>query len=963
LGLFLAFCWSLSPLIAQAFGPEYLPDAASHLGTVVINQDDQFATDPLVTLSIKATDNGSGVMQMQFSNDDQNWSPPEDYATNRQWQLAVADGDYPPLMNTVLKTVYVRVRYGDGTWSKAFSDGIVFAKSQQDVPQIQEVWIMQQRPSPYDSQQPQGSKLNPHIIPAGSNEAAFDTLMNSLAKTYAHYRASPGLNETSPPPMNNMTVMFLHIGPGTYLTHGDNGGRGGVLAWSPTAGERLKGAGKEATILKLVGGNTNTFAHVIGNSGGTGMAVYDNLEISDLTVDANMHEGGNTTSSWLRTGVTLVGNNAQLRRLRVKGFGSRIPGIEPGGMNGYNAGLGNLYNFHIEDCEILAPQKINKYFPLMIGYEGGGKDALTNFFYMLNVVIRNNYVNGLMYDQDIPINPYTNSFFERGSHGICLGATKNSIIEDNFVVHVMSGYYNDSFDIHDVLVRNNHFQDVIAGMNFGTGVADKLSYVSNWVELDPHYYTTPVSGSTTPSDYGWRKGVILNENLRAPINRALILGNVFQFTGGAVPAPALSTGFAVASLSGSADFENNTTFGIQEKMIRWYQSEGPPITYYDQQADILDPTRLPPITTINNHSEDGTIIEVYPYVLDQTLPRPVAVPNQPVSFPAPLINGNLPAMVSGLPQTNVIDQNGIFTWTPGTNDIGRYVVSFYDSPARTNDPRRTLITVQSGLTTQDPEYFATGLAGFWKLGEDFGSKFLDSSGNANHITLAGSAANYLARGVPGHRVGQTALHFENNNPVKSATLALPNGAQILNGFPFAYHPWLQRSTVLARPFTASYWFKPEHEPANFEAIINFGSLVICGVGPGLPRNNNLVEAVCYYGHSPDSTFYQGIHPQTITVSIGTWHQLAFVYDGVSSKIYLDGSKQAEMPCGQIEDFNVDQIYLGGGWSGDNYLGSLSEFALWNRPLADDEISRLYAGQQQAPLFPGLSPPTNVRVSP
>ena len=53
-------------------------------------------------------------------------------------------------MNTVLKTVYVRVQFGDGTWSKAFSDGIVFAKSSLDIPQTKEVWILQQRPTPYD---------------------------------------------------------------------------------------------------------------------------------------------------------------------------------------------------------------------------------------------------------------------------------------------------------------------------------------------------------------------------------------------------------------------------------------------------------------------------------------------------------------------------------------------------------------------------------------------------------------------------------------------------------------------------------------------------------------------------------------------------------------------------------------------------------------------------------------------
>ena len=949
-------------LTRLAAGADYLPDAAAHLGTLFINHDDQFTQDPLVTLNISAVDNGSGIVQMQFSNDDQNWSTPETYVTNKQWQLTVTWEDYPPLMNTVLKTVYVRVQYGDGTWSKAFSDGIVFAKSTQDIPLIQEVWVTQQRPSPYDASQPAGSKLNPYIIPAGANQPAFDTLMNTLAKTYGHYRSKPNEYETNPPPMNNITVMFLHIGPGTYLTHGDNGGHGLVQSWSPTAGGRIKGAGKNATILKMVGGNTNAVAHVIGNYGGPGLGVYNNTDLSDLTVDANMHEGGNTNGYWLRTGVTLAGNNTQLRRLRVQGFGSRIPGLEPGGMTGFNAGAGNLYNFHIEDCEVVAPQSRNSYKPLMIGYQGDGRDSQSNAYYMINVVIRNNYVNGRMYDQTTLLNPYTSLFTERASHGITLGGCKDSIIEDNLVVHTLSGYYNDSYDIHDVVVRNNHFRDVIGGLNFGTGASDRLDFIGNLVELDPHYYTTPANGGTTPSDFGWRKGIILNESLRAPIKRANIVSNVFQLTDQAVPASVLNIGLASASLSGSADFEGNTTIGIKEYMIKWYQSEGPPITYLDQQADILDPNKLPPVITANNHREDGSSIEVYPYVLDRTLPRPIVAPGEAISFPAPLINGNPPVMVTGLPTTNVLDLNGIFTWTPGTNDLGRYVVSFYDSFTRTNAPRRTLITVQSGLASEDPQFFAYGLKGYWKLGEDFGKVFLDSSGNGNLIDIGPSAINYLARGVPGHRAGQKAVHFENGNPIKAAMLSIFTNTPIMGGFPFAYHPWLQRSTTLTRPMTVSYWFKADHQPANLEVICNLGSLVVCGVGSGPATNNSLAEAVCYYGYSPDLTFYHGIHRQPVYVSIGVWHQQVFVYDGVSTHIYIDGIQRAEMTCGQLEDFDVNSlIYLGGGWGGDNYLGALSDLAIWNRPLSGDEVSRLFANQQQG--TPVISPPGNLRFKP
>ena len=960
-GLLLPLIGGVLMVIANALGAAYLPDAATHLGTVFINQNEQFTTNQPVTLSITAVNNGTGLAQMQFSDDDQIWSAPEPYASTKQWQLPVRLEDYPPTMNTVLKTVYVRVQYGDGSWSKAFSDGIVFAKSPQDVPKIKDIWIRQQRPSPYDGTQPQGSQLNPYIIAAGANEVAFDTLMHALAVNYSTYRATPVANQTEPPPVDNVEVLSLHLGPGTYETHGDFGGRGANLAWSPTAGARIAGAGRDLTLLKLVGGNSNALARVFGNYGGTGMGVYDNLEISDLTADANMHEGGNKTSGWARTGVTLAGNNVQLRRLRVKGFGSRLAGLEPGGMNGYNAGSGNLYNFHVEDCEVVAPQSLNKYTPLMIGYQGGGRDAQSNALYMINVVIRNNYINGMMYDQGAQLNPYTNSFNERGSHGVTLGGCKNGIIEDNFIVHVQSGYYNDTFDLNDVLVRNNHFRNVVSGINFGTGASQILRFEGNLVELDPHYYTTPAVGGTGPSDYGWRKGVILHESMRAPINHAIIRSNVFQFTDRTLPTAPLAGTFGDACLSGSVSFEHNSAFGLKRAPIKWYQWEGPPVTFFDQQADILDPAKPSPVITLNNRNDDGSIIEVYPYVLDRTLPRPVLVPGERIEFPAPLINGARPGMVTGLPLNNVLDANGIFSWTPTTSDVGEYVVSFYDSVSRIQEPRRTLITVQSGLAESDPLFFLSGLAGYWRLSESSGSIVADASGHGHNIAVPAASQNFLTLGAPGHRPGQKALRFKNTNPVKNPAFALPNIGQILGDFPMAFHPYLQRSTLLTRPFTASFWFKADHQPTNIEVMVDFGALAICGVGPSANRSTDLAGGFCYYGTSLDLNAYGSLHPQQLNLTVGTWHHLAFVYDGLSTMIYINGQPQAEIPCGQIEDFDGGRrISFGGGDGGENFLGSLSELAIWNRPLSAAEIARVYTVQQQDSVFPSMNRPSAVQ---
>ena len=69
---------------------------------VSINSGALYTTSTAVTLTPSATDgSGSGVAQMQFSNDNSTWSGWETYATTKSWTLASGDG---------LKTVYARFK-------------------------------------------------------------------------------------------------------------------------------------------------------------------------------------------------------------------------------------------------------------------------------------------------------------------------------------------------------------------------------------------------------------------------------------------------------------------------------------------------------------------------------------------------------------------------------------------------------------------------------------------------------------------------------------------------------------------------------------------------------------------------------------------------------------------------------------------------------------------------------------
>ena len=87
------------------------------LGTIAINNGDQYTNSDLVTLTLSAADNGGSVTQMRFSNDNSNWSTWEIYRTTRyDWALPGVDGS---------KTVFAQFRDEAGNISSSVSDNIV----------------------------------------------------------------------------------------------------------------------------------------------------------------------------------------------------------------------------------------------------------------------------------------------------------------------------------------------------------------------------------------------------------------------------------------------------------------------------------------------------------------------------------------------------------------------------------------------------------------------------------------------------------------------------------------------------------------------------------------------------------------------------------------------------------------------------------------------------------------------
>lgn len=87
-------------------------------GSIVINGGAASTNSPAVSLTLAATDIGSGVSQMRFSNDNATWSAWEAYAQAKAWTLAPGNG---------LKTVYVQFRDSAGNLSATSTDDITLS--------------------------------------------------------------------------------------------------------------------------------------------------------------------------------------------------------------------------------------------------------------------------------------------------------------------------------------------------------------------------------------------------------------------------------------------------------------------------------------------------------------------------------------------------------------------------------------------------------------------------------------------------------------------------------------------------------------------------------------------------------------------------------------------------------------------------------------------------------------------
>jgi hypothetical protein len=90
-------------------------DTTAPAGSIVIDKGAAWTASASVSLKLSCTDTRSGCSQMQLSNDNVTFTPPEAFATTRAWTLSGGDAR---------KTVYVRYIDHAGAVSRSYYDTI-----------------------------------------------------------------------------------------------------------------------------------------------------------------------------------------------------------------------------------------------------------------------------------------------------------------------------------------------------------------------------------------------------------------------------------------------------------------------------------------------------------------------------------------------------------------------------------------------------------------------------------------------------------------------------------------------------------------------------------------------------------------------------------------------------------------------------------------------------------------------
>jgi hypothetical protein len=203
-----------------------------------------------------------------------------------------------------------------------------------------------------------------------------------------------------------------------------------------------------------------------------------------------------------------------------------------------------------------------------------------------------------------------------------------------------------------------------------------------------------------------------------------------------------------------------------------------------------------------------------------------------------------------------------------------------------------------------------GLVGYWPLDDGAGTTARDASGNGNNGSLMNSPT--WTTGEVGGALGfATASH---------QYVTLPKSLPITGNNSRSIFVWIKAPTSVSQQMIVATGIQTNSEAFNL--VIGYGAAHLVGV----------------------MGFFDDFYPTTGTaVDDGKWHLIGVTFDGVTTKIYVDGV---------LDNFHTETY---GTVAGANYLGAniaqlgfenyfngtIDDVRIYNRTLSQVDITALY----------------------
>jgi hypothetical protein len=239
---------------------------------------------------------------------------------------------------------------------------------------------------------------------------------------------------------------------------------------------KIVGSGIDVTTIKLVDGlaaNNQYFAigHALTN--GTLPNNLDFVEVSDLTIDANLQSAGQTAN--LACGaIRLMGNHVRIRRVKAINWGNKLStktSLVLAVIMAEPETGGTMTDCGIEECiaiQLASTPSTSTVGEVLILHAGGklvrsngnDYDAVNELEgYGLGAFIRNCFV-----DCDSTGSLGNGTDYRSKFRALSMSSCKGGIIEGNQVHNTWyAGPYLTRWSARDILVRNNTFKNVVGG--------------------------------------------------------------------------------------------------------------------------------------------------------------------------------------------------------------------------------------------------------------------------------------------------------------------------------------------------------------------------------------------------------------------------------------------------------------------------------------------------------------------